>query len=219
MGVTLTACKGVPRRSPFTRIRPGIAKLARWRYRSPVTVNPVAGFGDPKTTRRTSATKTIAGAFFVPAMTLYGGCARETERSAGFRVSRFANLRTVAPNDRLATVGDDSNAHTERHHMHHIPALNPSALRDRAAAHRAMALAALRADSSLSVRLKRYNAAMAKARALEAEAARLGNIVTSDPSAALAWLQSGKPVRIDAANLRDHLRHVRALVEVQGGAQ
>ncbi len=54
--------------------------------------------------------------------------------------------------------------------MHHIPAPNPSALRDRAAAHRAMALAALRADSSLSVRLRRYNAAMTKARALEAEA-------------------------------------------------
>lgn len=45
-------------------------------------------------------------------------------------------------------------------------ALNPSKIR--AAAHRAMAIAALHADSSLSVRLKRYNAAMAKARALEA---------------------------------------------------
>jgi len=53
--------------------------------------------------------------------------------------------------------------------MHHTPAQNPSALQDRAAAHRAMALAALRADSSLSVRLKRYNAAMSRARALEAQ--------------------------------------------------
>ena len=46
-----------------------------------------------------------------------------------------------------------------------FPARNPSG---RAGAYRAMALAALRSDSSLSVRLKRYNAAMAKARALEA---------------------------------------------------
>lgn len=53
--------------------------------------------------------------------------------------------------------------------MKHDPALNPSALRQRASAHRAMALAALRADSSLSVRLKRYNVRMAKARALEAQ--------------------------------------------------
>ena len=42
----------------------------------------------------------------------------------------------------------------------------------RAQAHRAMAMAALRADSSLSVRLKRYNQHMAKARALEAREVR-----------------------------------------------
>ncbi|MEO4013060.1 hypothetical protein WLY71_05015 [Pseudomonas sp. P2663] len=43
---------------------------------------------------------------------------------------------------------------------------NPSA-NNRAVALRAMALFALRADSSLSVRLRRYNAAMEKVRALE----------------------------------------------------
>ncbi|MEO8645263.1 hypothetical protein [Pseudomonas sp.] len=44
-------------------------------------------------------------------------------------------------------------------------ALNP--LKNRAAAHRAMALAALHANSSLAIRLARYNNHMAKARALE----------------------------------------------------
>ncbi len=44
-------------------------------------------------------------------------------------------------------------------------ALNPSKIR--AAAHRAMALAALHADSSLRTRLNRYNDHIAKARALE----------------------------------------------------
>ena len=39
----------------------------------------------------------------------------------------------------------------------------------RAFAHRHLALRALRANSSLSVRLTRYNTAMAKARALEVE--------------------------------------------------
>lgn len=97
-------------------------------------------------------------------------------------------------------------------------ARNPSALQQRAAAHRAMALAALRADSSLSVRLARYNAAMAKARALEAEAERQQ---TRSPHTALAWLQSGKSVHIDALNMRDNLRHVRALaaLEAVGGEQ
>ena len=50
--------------------------------------------------------------------------------------------------------------------MKHLHALNPSRLR--AAAHRRMAFAALRADSSASVRLSRYQHHMAKARALEA---------------------------------------------------
>jgi hypothetical protein len=45
--------------------------------------------------------------------------------------------------------------------------LNPSAASAKAAAHRAMAMAALHADSSLSVRLKRYNTQMAIARTLE----------------------------------------------------
>ena len=46
-------------------------------------------------------------------------------------------------------------------------ALNPSKIR--AAAHRAMALAALHANSSLTTRLARYNLHMAKARALVAK--------------------------------------------------
>lgn len=46
--------------------------------------------------------------------------------------------------------------------------LNPSKIC--ASAHRAMAIAALHADSSVSVRLCRYNAHMAKARALETAA-------------------------------------------------
>ena len=53
----------------------------------------------------------------------------------------------------------------------HILSLNPS--KTRALAHRRMALAALHADSSLSVRLSRYKDHMSKARALEAQAVTL----------------------------------------------
>lgn len=56
--------------------------------------------------------------------------------------------------------------------MKHPHALNPSANHQHAAALKARALAALRADSSLSVRLRRYNEAMARARALEAQEVR-----------------------------------------------
>ena len=198
-----------------------VAKPTHWRYSPPVTVNPVAGFGDPISNRRTSAPKTIAGAFFVPAMSCHGGCAWETERSAGCQLARFANLRTVASNDRLATVGGGSEPQVGAAPMKHDPARNPSALRERAAAHRAMAIAALRADSSLSVRLKRYNHHMAICRDLEATAERLDATSTRDPRTALAWLKAGKALRIDSLNLRDHLRHVRALaaLEGQGGAK
>ncbi|MCE8050269.1 hypothetical protein HOP61_03045 [Halomonas daqingensis] len=48
-----------------------------------------------------------------------------------------------------------------------FPTRSPSA---RASAHRAMARAALFADSSAAVRLKRYNTHMAKARRLEGRA-------------------------------------------------
>jgi hypothetical protein len=46
-----------------------------------------------------------------------------------------------------------------------MTSINPS--RIRALAHRRMALAALRADSSLKTRMFRYNSHMQKARALE----------------------------------------------------
>lgn len=79
----------------------------------------------------------------------------------------------------------------------HTPPRNPSVLQQRAAAHRAMALAALRADSSLSVRLKRYNAAMARARALEAEAAEQQITATRAPRTALAWINLADSRRAD----------------------
>ena len=153
---------GIDRQALCDEALPGSKGLA---YAAPVTVNPVAGFGDPISKRRTSARKTIAGAFFVPAMSLYGGRAWETFGSAGCLLSRFANLRTAATHNRLATVCGSSSPVTGAPPMKHLHALNPSRLR--AAAHRRMAFAALRADSSAAVRLSRYQHHMAKARALD----------------------------------------------------
>ena len=133
------------------------------RYASPAGAKSSAGRENPNSQRRTSAPMT--GAFFVPVS--YGGCAWETFGSAGFLECRSANPRTVAPIRCFAAAGDDSTT------LGVIPMasfrLFPT--RDnasRAAAHRAMAKAALFADSSTKTRLKRYNAHMAKARHLEA---------------------------------------------------
>lgn len=77
--------------------------------------------------------------------------------------------------------------------MTHDHALNTSALRDRAAAHRAMALAALRADSSLSNRLRRYNHHMTVARTLEAEQQK----AASNPPPVLSWLKTRINIRAE----------------------
>jgi len=141
-----------------------VAKRQRWRYGVPVAANSATGFGDSNTTRRTSAHHPKAGAFFVPGSSSYGGCAWDAFGHAGFRVSRFANPRTAATLNRLATIRGCSTTHgaTPMHNTR-----NPSA--SHAAAWKARAFAALRADSSLSVRLARYNEAMSKARSLESQ--------------------------------------------------
>ena len=137
------------------------------RYSAPVAVNPATGRRGPIFKLAHMRPKTIAGAFFVPVMPLYGGRARETFGSAGCQLARFANLRTAATHYRLATVSGSSTTQVGAPPMKHLHALNPSRLR--AAAHRRMAFAALRADSSAAVRLSRYQHHMAKARALEGQ--------------------------------------------------
>jgi len=139
---------------------PYLASQHQQRYGSPVAANSATGFGDPNYPRRTSAAPQTAGAFFVPAVR-YGGCAWETERSAGSLGCRFANPRTAATLNRLATVRGSS---TIQGATPMQTTRNPST---HAAAWKARAFAALRADSSLSVRLRRYNEAMARARSLE----------------------------------------------------
>lgn len=146
-------------------IRPRVANSFLRDYRYEVAANSASGFGDPITVRRTSAPITIAGAFFVSAHSVYGGCARETFGSAGCLTSRFANLRTAAALNRLATISGSSNTTSGAALM---IALTPPAIR--ALAHRGMALSALRANSSLSVRLKRYNVHMNIVRSYEANA-------------------------------------------------
>tara|TARA_R110000868_G_scaffold25955_1_gene100541 strand:- start:6546 stop:7010 length:465 start_codon:yes stop_codon:yes gene_type:complete len=143
---------------------PTIAKRNRRRYLVAVTANSVTGFGHPITVRRTSATVPKVGAFFMPATSLYGGCARGAFERAGCLTSRLTNLRTAATHSFGHERGGSSTLGAVP--MKH--ARNPSTPSSHADAYKAMALAALRADSSLSVRLARYNSHMAKARALEA---------------------------------------------------
>ncbi|WP_434698854.1 hypothetical protein [Pseudomonas sp. D1-1] len=95
------------------------------RYGLHVTANSVTDLGGSNDFRRNSAPITIAGAFFVSAISFYGGLRRSTLGCAG-----FLNLRSANP-VQLATLlclaagrggSHDSGAPTMQH------ALNPSVL-------------------------------------------------------------------------------------------
>lgn len=106
-----------------------------------------------------------AGAFFVPVTSSYGGGALARFGVAGFRLGRFLPSASLPPYPVGRTVAvPKPNGATP---MINIPATNTSA--SHAQAWKARALSALRADSSLSTRLARYNEAMRRARALEAQ--------------------------------------------------
>ncbi len=134
--------------------RPRVANSFVRGYRWPVAANSANGFCSPTSKRRNSAPIMTAGAFFVPAVQCYGGCAQDTFGCAGFLLLRSANLRTAATKSCFAAGSGSSTAKGAPP----MTALIPSAIR--ALVHRRMALSALRANSSLSVRLKRYNAHM-----------------------------------------------------------
>ena len=140
---------------------PSIASQYQAGYALPVAANSANGFDGPKYPRRTSAPSQTAGAFFVPVARVYGGCALETVRSAGFLGYRSVNQRTAATLNRLTAVCGSSTIQGA------IPMTTPRNSSTHAAAWKARALAALRSNSSLSVRLRRYNEAMARARAIE----------------------------------------------------
>lgn len=133
-------------------------------YRRPVAANSAARLGGLTSTRRNSATKTIAGVFFAPAVSFYGGLRRSTLGCAGLLVRRSANPAQSATHSCLAAGRGGSSVQG----TFLMNTLNLS--EKRAAAHRAMAMAALRADSSLSVRMRRYNHHMQLARSLESKA-------------------------------------------------
>ena len=150
-----------------TRICPSLAKPSCWHYPASVMANPVTDLGRSHIKWAHKRPHIVAGAFLCPQL-----CVMAAVRGTPSGVPG-ANLpgrpTRVQPSPFLAwpQAVTAPNPKLELYPMKHDPARNPSALRQRATAHRAMALAALRADSSLSVRLARYNAAMAKVRALE----------------------------------------------------
>ncbi|MQT89475.1 hypothetical protein GHO39_10070 [Pseudomonas helleri] len=156
-----------------TQSFPSVAKCAHRRYGSPVVAKSATGRGNPSNERRTSAPSPLSGVFLRPQQcSMVAVCGQASVWPVSFRTG-ISTLHTAATQSR----GKDGSGSSTKGAvpMRHILTLNPStaSARNKAAAHRAMAIAALYADSSLATRLKRYNAAMAKARALEAQGGAL----------------------------------------------
>lgn len=142
-----------------------LAVTHRRRYGLPVTVNPVTGIGVPTALADTPPNS----GFFVPAtwLHLYGWGRVVASSDAPVPMPGTPTPHGSALPDWRQKGGRKSSIGGLSMTKRRILTLNPS--KARARFHRACALAALRADSSLSVRLARYNAAMAKVRALEAQ--------------------------------------------------
>lgn len=154
-------------------------------YSRRVVAKSATGCASPTSKRRNSAhDNTIAGAFFVLAVLRYGGCAQGTLGCAGLLLSRSS---TPAHSRRPSCGSDagDSSSTVGAPFVKYLHAPNPSARLTRANAHRAMALAALRANSSLATRLKRYRHHMECARQLAAITSPIKHSCHSVPAASV----------------------------------
>ncbi|HCD9062701.1 hypothetical protein ACSEQ5_01190 [Pseudomonas aeruginosa] len=142
-----------------------LAKLSAWPYSHLAVANSAARIG---VLISKADTPPLSG-FFVSAawQALYGWAVRG-HRKMRRPFDRYANPHGSALPDWRQGSGktnrfEGNSTMTKRR----ILTLNPS--KARARFHRACAIAALHSNSSLAVRLRRYNAAMKQARALEAQ--------------------------------------------------
>lgn len=127
-------------------------------YRSPVAVNSAIRVWKPGK-HEEHKLHLSARSFFSPAF--YGGAVREDFGPVGFLLPRSS---TLVQRYRLSCGSETGSSSAKG--ASPMTTLIPSKIR--AIAHRRMALSALRANSSLSVRLKRYNHHMTIVRSLEA---------------------------------------------------
>jgi hypothetical protein len=141
-------------------LKQGVASKVGRMYRPPVA-QLATGCRNPNSKRRTSAQTTTAGVFFRLQFSVMAAVCGQASAWPGSFCPGIPTPRTAATQSRRKDRGSSSKAKGASP----LHALIPSKIR--ALAHRRMALSALRADSSLSVRLKRYSHHMGIARTLE----------------------------------------------------
>ena len=146
----------------WARMKKSVAHDEFRGYRSPVAANSATGFGDPSNLAHKRPIRQQALFLCLPFRVM----AAVRGRPSGLPGSKFP-VRQPAHSCHPKSFGDDPWQLHLKLGATTMTALISSKIR--ALAHRKMALSALRANSSLSVRLKRYNHHMDQARALEAQ--------------------------------------------------
>lgn len=145
-------------------LKPVVASGGVGLYCLPVAANSATWVCKPGKHKEHKLHQT-ARSFFSPAF--YGGAVWEDFCPVGFLLPRSC---TPAQRYRLSCASEAGSSSAKgASPMQFSSTQNPPATSGKAAAHRAMAIAALHADSSLSVRLARYNTHMDKARSLDAK--------------------------------------------------
>lgn len=148
---------------PKRNLQQGVALPHMQGYIATVAANSATGRENPKSSRRTSAPSPLRGVFLrLQQCSMAAVCGRASALPVSL-IPGILTPHTVATLSREKDGSDSLNQGVTPVHN----AQNPSVSLSKAAAHRAMAMAALHADSSLSVRLKRYNTQMTIARTLE----------------------------------------------------
>lgn len=138
-----------------------VASRRGHRYISPVTAKSVTGRRNPRISRRTSAQITTAGVFFRHQFSVMAAVCGQASAWPGAYYPGIPTPHMAATQSRRKDRG------SSKRKVGAPPMTSIIPSRIRALAHRRMALAALRADSSLKSRLSRYNSHIQKARALE----------------------------------------------------
>lgn len=137
-------------------------------YRPAVAAKSVTGRENPSKQKAHSAQDSISGVFLCLRFRFMAAVRGQTSVWPGFLLPRYSHPTHRCHLSREKDRGSSSKAKGAIP-MQFSRTQSPSAPSNKAAAHRAMAMAALHANSSLSVRLKRYNHHMDQARALEAQ--------------------------------------------------
>ena len=139
---------------------PTLAKPSQDDYSSPVTANSVTGCRNPSKQKAPSAQNSISGVFLCLKYRFMVAVCGQASAWLGSFCPSILTPHTAATQSREKDRGGSSAKGAPP-----MSALIPSAIR--AFAHRRMALSALRANSSLATRLKRYSHHMSIARSIE----------------------------------------------------